>query len=233
MYNIMVVDDEKAARKEIIYFINKYFTNIEIREYSSGKDFITNCVKEEISLAFIDIHLGDIDGLTIARILKDVNSNVKIIFVSAYDEYALESYEIGIFDYLTKPLLESRFEHLVDRINKEGLNKNSVLTLTNNKDTHYINIEDIRYVESLNRKCYVYTEATTYITSLNLIQLELLLNKKFFRCHKAYIVNLSYVRSIRCKCNNQYELYISQDDTTMIPISRNKIRELRICLDNF
>lgn len=231
---IAIVDDEKAARDELEFLVNKYFNNSEIIKLNSGTDFINFKEKEKISIIFLDIHLGDIDGLLIAKMIKEMANDTIIVLVSAYDKYALKSYEIGIFDYITKPIIESRFENLVYRIKKEtNVLKKGSISLTSGRTTFVINVEDIVYIEYIERKIVVHTnEKKEYMSSLSLNKLlSMLPDDLFFRAHKSYVVNIKYIDSIEQAYSSYYDINLKGFSRIKIPVSRNKTKELKLILN--
>lgn len=231
---IAIVDDEKAARSEVIFLVEKYLTNYDIVEFNNGSSIISYENKQDIDIAFLDIHLGDIDGLALAKLLKEINEDIKIIFVSAYNEYALDGYDIGVFDYLTKPLCEDRFNKMINRLpEKKSLNISKQLQISSNKKTYYIDTDSIVYIESRDRKTWINTTTAQYETSHLLSELEdKLTQDNFFRCHKGYIININYLLSLESFSTAQYDITLKNYEQIKIPLSRNKYRLFKELIEN-
>lgn len=230
---IAIIDDEKAARDELEFMMEKYFSQCNVVTMASGNEFLDFKDKEKLSIVFLDIHLGDIDGLAIAKMIKELNNEIIIVLVTAYDKYALKSYEIGVFDYITKPIIEHRFESLVRRIESEtDVLKRKMLSITSNKITYVINTEDIIYIEYLNRKTTIVTDRGSFNTTLSLNKLlSLLPCSNFFRTHKSYIVNIDFIESIELDYATYYDINIIGQERLKIPLSRNKVKELKQMLN--
>lgn len=230
---IAIIDDEKAARDELSFLICKYFSQMPIVEFNSGHDFLDYTDKDKLAIIFLDIHLGDIDGLLIAKMIKELNSDVVIVLVTAYDKYALKSYEIGIFDYITKPIIEKRFEKLVNRIESEtNVLKSKNISFTTNKVTYVINVDDIIYIEFVDRKINIITKTNTYNTSMSLNKILTMLPANiFFRTHKSYVVNTNYIESIEQAYTSYYDINLMDLPRVKIPVSRTKIKELKLLLN--
>lgn len=235
--NFAIIDDEKAARDELAYLVKLNFDNAKIIEFENGQSLIDYPEKNRLDIAFIDMNLGDFDGLTIGRCLKEVNKEISIIFATAYDDFALESYELGTFDYLTKPLDPRRFSILVKRLKehikmtrKLTISENpEVLAVTFNKKTDYVDLDSIVYIESSNRKSYVHTvDNETMQTTEKISDLEeKLKNDNFIRTHKSYIINTDYISKVQYFGNNSYDVIMKYYDDFKIPISRKKIKEFK------
>lgn len=225
---IAIIDDEKLARQELKYLLSEHFNNEDINEYGSANDFINDSAKNLFNIIFIDIHLGDINGLMLAKMIKEINKDALIIFVSAYSKYAIDSYDIGVFDYLTKPLIPQRFNKLMDRI-KDTLGKTSIikdnyLRINTAKRKIFINKDDIIYIEACNRKSFIYCKDQSFETSKSLLEIEdMLIESNFFRCHKSFIININYLSSIDTFSSNQYDIYLKYFEKKAIPLSRNKL----------
>ena len=105
---ILVVDDETPARKELMYLISSVIDDIEIFEARDGEEALNIINKSNIDAAFIDINMPDIDGISLAREIYGINSEIKIIFATAYDCYAIKAFDLDAVDYILKPFDERR-----------------------------------------------------------------------------------------------------------------------------
>ncbi|WP_423363643.1 LytR/AlgR family response regulator transcription factor [Mycoplasma sp. P36-A1] len=231
-----IIDDEKAARDELRYLLNENFKEINIIEFINGQQMLDYSQIEEIDVAFVDMNLGDYDGLTIGKKLKEINQEINIIFATAYDQYALDSFEIGTFDYITKPLDPKRFNILVNRLKNHFKtieyaydHELEKLSISYNKKTKFIDINKIVYIESANRKTYIYTIDKEEIPTTEKMQdlEDKLSHDKFFRIHKSYIINLDHISSLEYYGHNSYDIRMKHYTSIRIPISRNKIRDFK------
>ena len=112
MNSILVVDDEKPARKELRYLIENIVGMTDILEARSGHEALKLIQSNPINIAFIDINLGDMDGITLAKEGKKITGNLKVIFSTAYDAYAVKAFEINAVDYIMKPFEQQRVEEI-------------------------------------------------------------------------------------------------------------------------
>ena len=198
----LIVDDEPLA----IRLIEKHISQIDSLEVvatcnSALKAFeIVNT--QEIDLLFLDIKMPQLTGIDF---LKSLKNPPKTIFITAYRDYALESYELETVDYLLKPVTFERFVKAIDKffrqntskvapVQRETITTDYILIKSGSKH-HKVNLADIVYIESLKDYIKVHLENKTSIVSkykLGEIEQELL-TFQFLRIHRSYIINTSKV----------------------------------------
>ena len=100
---IAVFDDEKYSREELIYQIRQVLPDADIREAASGVQAIEAVEQESFDLLFIDVRLGDMLGTTIASLVRKLMPRARIILATAYSEYAVKAFELGVDNYILKP----------------------------------------------------------------------------------------------------------------------------------
>lgn len=196
LFNCIIVEDEPIAAEILQHFI--YQT-----PFLTLKGICIDAVyareilqRETIDLMFLDIHLPRLNGLEFARTLK---APPKIIITSAYQEYAIEAFELNVLDYLLKPIEFNRFFTAVNRIrendqkqvviNKEGVEDREHLFFNVNKKQVKIYLDEILYIESLREYVRITTSSKTILTKLQLSEMEELLQaQEFIRVHRSFIV---------------------------------------------
>lgn len=201
----IIVDDEPLARDLLADNI-KRIPYLEIKgEFNSSikaKEFLN---KNKIDLIFLDIQMPNMSGIELAKTIKDS----MVIFTTAFDEYALEGFEVSAIDYVLKPILFERFLKACEKAKeyyefKNGkLNDKSHVFLRADHQTIKVELNDIQYIEGLKDyvKVYTKTQVKPIITRTNLKGItELLNDNKFERVHKSYIVNLTHVQSLQNDC---------------------------------
>ncbi len=100
MLRCVIVEDEFPAREELKFFIEKY-DGIELeKEFDSPLDALKYLQANKTDIVFLDINMPELDGMSLGKILSKLNENLKIVFITAYKEYAAEAFEIKAFDYL-------------------------------------------------------------------------------------------------------------------------------------
>lgn len=210
--NIAICDDEENIRIYIRKLIQKQETFCKITEFSSGKELLefqdeTNA--EEIDILFLDISMGDEDGMTVAKQLRSQMESKKeavwgslplLIFVTGYPEYMQEAFSVNAFQYIVKPIQESNFEQVFAQTIREyqylmakKKEKPKEVLVRNGNRTRSVSADDIYYIESSNRKVTLYLrhEKIEYYDKISSLESEL--KPDFFRIHKGYLVNIKYV----------------------------------------
>lgn len=197
----MIVDDEEPAHFVLLNYI-EYVGKLEItaRCYNAV-EAINYLHQHKIDLIFLDINMPGLSGFDF---LKTLTRPPAVIFTTAYSQYALESYEFGVVDYLMKPIAFPRFLKAVDRFlllrpgnaSEEGSEIATPSTLDIKVDSEIITIkiDDIIYTQSLGNYVKLFTKDRTYICSVTTSELEKRLPaEKFMRIHKSHLIALSRV----------------------------------------
>ena len=148
----IIVDDELPSRQELEYFI-KTFSNIKImNQFDDGVSVLKYVQNNPIDVIFLDINMPNLDGMNLAKILHEINPDIKVIFITAYKEYALDAFEIHAFDYLVKPYSKDRIVSALERLESSfeensAISSDKISVLKNNK-IYVINIKDIYYIQA-------------------------------------------------------------------------------------
>lgn len=234
MLKCIIVEDEFPAREELKYFISNHEGTELEKEFDNPVDALKFIQNNQIDIVFLDINMPEIDGISLGKIISKLNSNLKIIFITAYREYAAEAFEIKAFDYLLKPYSEQRIKEVLTNLTtlksneliKEN-NKINKITVSLGEKMIVLSIDEICYIEIVEKESIIYTETTHYTSKLKLSKWEEILPKnKFYRTHRSYIVNLDKIREIEPWFNGTYILKI-ENTKAKIPVSRNNIKEFK------
>lgn len=247
MFKCIVVDDEKPARDELKYILSKCGNIHVIGEASNGLDALKLCEIEDLDLVFLDIKMPEISGIDVARLLMEKENPPKIIFVTAYDDFALSAFEVNAVDYLLKPIDEKQLtkslknkiyinerksknqENEIARLlkyldlkeSKENINKITVYHGNKMIPLHY---KDIIYITVEDKDTVIYVKDNKYHIPLTLNSLmDKLDNKIFFRSHKSFIVNLDHICSIESWFNSTLNL-VMKDLEEKVPVSRSNVK---------
>ena len=222
MYKVLIVDDEFLARKLLQGYVSK-MPELELIGSAQNAFEAFSIMKEQsVDILLLDIHMPDLNGLELARTLKNVPA---IIFTTAYSEYALESYEVSAVDYLLKPIALPRFmkaiekaQHLIDAIRlKAGVGEPvdepsevteslsmqpaqvhpDYLMVKADYRLYKVNFSDLLYIEGQHEYVSFYTtgKRITALYSLKSLE-EQLPQDQFIRVHKSYIVSIPLIQEI-------------------------------------
>lgn len=224
----VLVDDEPLAIKVLQnYFVN--FPDFEIigtfNNSLEALDFVNN---NTVDALFLDINMPMMTGFELISLLEN---KTKVIITTAFREFAAESYDLEVLDYLVKPIPLPRFIKCINKITTEYNLKNNIKTETVRTDSHIfikvdkkmmkINIDEILFIEGMKEYIKVVTVDKTYITHKSLTSLsEELPLDRFIRIHKSYTIALDKVKSIE---GNRVQIH-----TYTIPIGRNFSKDVKV-----
>ena len=201
MIKIAICDDEANIRAYLSSLIQAQDCPCEIVEYASAGDCLADTQK--IDLLFLDIELAPsgsgLDGMALARKIRERATVTQpvIIFVTGYERYVFDAFDVGAFQYLLKPVDEEKFAQVFARAvaqigtTKEKLGR--VLTLQSANTSKTVPLDSIYYIESSNHKVELHLKNGEFACYAKIGDLELELQDQFFRIHKGYLVNLAYV----------------------------------------
>lgn len=190
----MIVDDEPAAH----YVLQAYIAGnpkLElVFECYNGFEAANYLKENSIDILFLDIDMPELTGL---ELLAQLENPPRTILTTAYSEFALESYDYGVVDYLLKPIFKPRFEKAIDRLFEmfpKAIENISSISVKVDGNQIEIPLEDLIYAQSFGNYVKVFTPKKTWLASMTTNELESMLpSERFMRIHKSYIVSLEKV----------------------------------------
>jgi DNA-binding LytR/AlgR family response regulator len=195
----VIIDDEPLAIALIEEHISKFSNLTVVAKCNNAIEGFEALKALEVDLIFLDIQMPMLTGI---EFLKSLSNAPKVIFTTAYREYALESYELEVIDYLLKPISFDRFFKAINKYFKSAEIKTISVPVeskldasTNhiyvnmNKKHHKVLFDDILYAESLKDYVRIHTSETTIVTKEKISDFEKKLPSNFLRTHRSYIVN--------------------------------------------
>ncbi|WP_053986033.1 LytR/AlgR family response regulator transcription factor [Niameybacter massiliensis] len=229
MIKIAICDDELLYIDKIESILNliahKNILEITIDKYQSGETLLASINNSNVSydLIFLDILLGSTNGIQIAKLLKPLSPQTRIIFLTSSSEYVFEGYDVEAFHYLLKPPNTEKIEELLLKY----------LSILSSKDIFYFPVKtkqgienflltEITFFETFNRIITMHLkngQSRTFYAKLD--DLEIQLNTSgFIRSHRSYLVALKYIQEIKYN-----EIYLTTNQ--VIPISRRNITSIK------
>lgn len=245
MITAYIVEDETPARQRLREFLRDIPDIKTVGESGSGKQAVLEIDRLQPDLLFLDIHLPDISGIDVLHLL---NHRPEVIFTTAYDQYAIKAFELQATDYLLKPFSRERFLESVQRVREKmsdgsrtTAKQRDPLPFPESGQPHLRRIasrvgdkiyllpdDDIVYFSSENKLVFACLEESKYILNYTLEQLEERLDsEKFFRIHRATIVNLNYVHKIEAWFGGGYKMTVRDKKHSELTISRSAAKALR------
>jgi len=245
MVKCIIVDDEKPARDEIKHHLNKTTHYTVLDAFENGIAALNFLRENPVDIIFLDINMPGLDGIQTAK--KIINSPLEtipyIVFITAYDEYAVKAFELHAIDYILKPINDLRFNKCIQRINREmshqksqkkkiralspNNSKDDIISLSKDGSVIPIRINQIKLIYIEDRTLVVETTKGKFLlnTSMNDFS-DNLCDSKFFRAHRSYIININFIEKIIPWFNSTYKVKICGIDLD-IPISRYKTNDFR------
>jgi len=249
----LIVDDEYPARQELRYALDG-FDNVEIvGEATNAQEALALIKALDYHVLFLDISMPGISGLELGATIQEMQNQPSIIFVTAFDEYAVQAFEVNAVDYVLKPVEPGRLKKAVDKVvksyqetvagldvpetSKNGNNKNKTdpnqikidrLPAEKLGKTVLVSESDIFYAFTEQDYIYVKTFEDKLLTRFTLKDLEARLDSTmFFRTHRCYLVNLHKVKEIVPFFNGTYNLVVEDKNHSEVPVSRAQAKKLR------
>lgn len=200
-YTCIVVDDELLARQLIEFHVSQTPQLELVHSFSSCAEVQLFLQTQPVDILFLDIQMPTISGIDC---LKQLKNPPKVIFTTAFSEFALEGYELNIIDYLVKPITAERFNKAVLKVTEQlnlererSAHSNSnqeTLLIKSNHQLITVQLNDILYIESLHKYVKIVTKTEKHITLIGISTIEKELpTLQFYRCHRSFIINLKAV----------------------------------------
>jgi len=235
---VIIVDDERLARNELRNLISE-FPEIEIiDEATNAQEALTKISEQQPDVVFMDIHMPNTNGIEALKQLKELDEIPKVVFVTAYDEHAIEAFRLNALDYLLKPVDPTRLNETISKLLKaeeeehydaphqsnrkdRPLEISDQIFIKDGEKCYFVALQDIRYFESMGNyvKVFFHTNKPMILRSLNSLE-ERLSPDHFFRANRKYIINLNHISAIENWFNGGLQVTLSENEK--IEISRRQ-----------
>ena len=202
--HIAICDDEVSMGQILEEKIKEIYPDAAIVQYLSGDELLASGCSPD--LLFLDIQMPGTDGMETARLIRQKNEDMILIFVTAVEEYVFEAFDVGAFHYLVKPFSDEKFKEVVTKAvhtAKKHLTskENQKYIMIHSAGSHIrVFLQDIIYAEVYNRKVIIHTRDTDIEYYGKLQELECMTGEDFFRTHRAYLVHFKYVEKYDANC---------------------------------
>jgi two-component system, LytTR family, response regulator LytT len=244
----IIVDDEQLAREELTYLL-KDFPEIEIvGSGMNGLEAVELIEQLEPDLVFLDVHMPGLDGVGVIRRLREKDIDLPhFIFVTAYDQYAVEAFRLEAMDYLLKPVDKARLAETVERARREWQDKprpqepaaaqpaaravatrTKLLVRANNRN-FIVDAQDVIYAtidDGLITLVTTQLEGQSNYRTIEDLQANLD-RDTFWRVHRSYLVNINKIKEVVPWFKSSYQLRMDDKKHTEVPVSRVQTRRLR------
>jgi two-component system LytT family response regulator len=240
----LLVDDEPLARSNLKFLLRQDSDIESIAEAGSGAEAVAAIRSTRPDLVFLDVQMPECGGFDVVKILEADDALPVIVFVTAYDEYALRAFDAGALDYLLKPIDESRFALALQRAKERLIAREPVLagafgaaeaprlTVRSAGHEEYVPIPDIDWVEAADYYVCLHVGPKSHLLRRSMAELERDLDPhRFCRIHRSTIVNLRRVRAIQIDSAGEYEVIL--EGGQRLRLSRRFRKDLQVRMREF
>lgn len=245
-YRIIIIDDENLARDLIKQYIKLSEKNLEVvAECENGLQGIEKITELNPDFIFLDIQMPKITGFEMLELLSEMP---KVIFTTAFDEFAIKAFEVNALDYLLKPFSLERFNIAVDRaINSDRMDiekqsnelrkylENSKrnlerVVIKDKGDIHIIPVESIKVIQAADDYVTFYTKRGKFLKKQTMKSYEESLEDKFVRVHRSFILNIDYLSKINILSGDSCTASVLGESD--IPVSKSGYKKLQDILNS-
>lgn len=216
MIEIAVCDDEAIIREQIRQFIKKRVPDCSVELYAAGEELLA--ADKSFDLVFMDIQMEGLSGMEAARILREKQEEILLIFITGLREHVFEAFDVSAFHYLLKPIEDEKLEEVLKRalaeVEKRKVRKKKQLLIKTRNRNMNLDESAILYLESRGKKVEVHIPGETIEVYASMNKLEEELGEGFYRCHRGYLVNMAHIieyRTDRIRLNNGEEVYLAKE----------------------
>ena len=246
---VVVVDDEQLAREELCFLLDRT-TDLEIvGQAGNGLEALAAIDRLAPDLVFLDVQMPGLNGFEVARRLIERKTPSNIVFVTAYDQHAIQAFEVNAVDYLLKPVDASRLDEAVQRVRRrvstdrpldgqlerivrlvtERQNRRERLALKVGERFLLVQADEIIYASLVDESINIVTNqvaGTSNYRTLDELQARLD-SAVFWRVHRSHLVNINKIKEIVPWFSRNYILRMKDAKATEIPVSRSQTKRLR------
>lgn len=242
-YKVLIADDELIAREILQMHLKRYSQVTLVATCANGKEALESIEKLQPDVVFLDIQMPELNGIELIKSLN-ISKLPLVVFITAFDTYAIQAFESNAIDYLLKPFDDERFDRMFQKVLKqlELTNKQEfsavfekygqffqqmsqptyaeIVTVKDGGRIQLIKVTDLMYVEAEGNYISLHTEKSKHLLYETLTHFESKLNPKtFVRIHRSTIVNLHFIKEIQSHFNGDYSVILKNEK--VLRMSRN------------
>lgn len=233
----LIVDDEAPAREELRYLLGTIEGTQVVGEAANGEEALLLLRSLDYDLVLLDIKMPGGTGLAVAEAIRGAPNAPKIIFTTAYPDYAVQAFDVDAVDYLVKPFDAERLGRAIDRAltgraeetGPQPSARESPVRVPVQQGDRTVLVAETSILYAVAARSYSYLQLLDerVLVSYSLNDLERRLSGRFFRTHRSYLVNLDHVRELRPDANGALLLVLDDPRRSRVEVSRRQARDLR------
>jgi DNA-binding LytR/AlgR family response regulator len=230
---VLVVDDEQPALEDLAYLLRQHPRISTVVTASDATEALRQLRDGAFAAVFLDIRMPGLDGLELARVLSRFARPPEIVFVTAFEQHAVEAFELQAIDYLLKPVRPERLSDAIRRLGTPGRRGDEDpeaeefdrIAVETGGRTRMVERESIRFVEASGDYVRLHTDDGAYLVRMPISALEdAWRDVGFVRVHRRYLIAIRHVSELRTRSGGGYDLVVAGEE---LPVSRRHARELR------
>ena len=228
MIRVVMVEDEPLVRERLRGLLSRHADTTLVAECGDGAEAVTTIARERPDIVLLDIQLPELDGFGVLNALP-ADERPRVIFVTAYDQYAIAAFEVNAVDYLLKPVEPARFDQALDRARLRGLGQateaelEQLLALVRKQRgfpdrvvvrtgsaARFVNVPDIQWIEARGNYLRLHLAQARYLVRETLRDFSARLDPtSFVRIHRSIVVNLRAIASVEPHFHGEYVLTLT------------------------
>jgi len=229
---VLVVDDEEPALEDLAYLLRQHPRIGSVVTASDATEALRRLRDGSFAAVFLDIRMPGLDGLELARVLSRFARPPEIVFVTAFEQHAVEAFELQAVDYLLKPVRPERLSDAIRRLGaparrpaSESSEDPDRIAVETGGRTRMIERDSIRFVEASGDYVRLHTDDGAFLVRVPISSLEeSWRDAGFVRVHRRYLIALRHVTELRTRSGGGYDLVVAGQE---LPVSRRHAKELR------
>nr|WP_321236148.1 LytTR family DNA-binding domain-containing protein [uncultured Psychroserpens sp.] len=211
-YKIIVADDESLTRDRISNLLKDYRNFKIVKETSNGVETLNAIRLYKPDVIFLDIKMPLLNGFEVLQELSK-NDYKLLVFVTAFDDYAIKAFENEAIDYLLKPFNDGRFAKLMERVNRylSPLHEEPIIVIKEKNDIFRVLTKDIIYIEAENNYVNIILEDCKYKMRISMTNILNKLNHNFVKIHRSFIINKHQIKKMKHVKSGDYLFLMSNN----------------------
>ena len=218
-YKIAICDDSDADRQYVLNMVDRWAASaghvIHTDTFTSAENFLFHYADEsDYDILLLDIEMGAMDGVTMAKRVRQDNEAIQIVFITGFADYISEGYEVSALHYLMKPVMRDKLFAVLNRAVAAVKKTDKALLLPVGGEMIRLPVGRVQYVEAFSHTVAIVTDTETIQVKMPISEMENLLGNGFVRCHRSYLVGLKHISRL-----SRTEVILDNGNT--LPLSRS------------
>lgn len=218
-YRVAIVDDNSIDAEYVQSMLSAWAqerqADVQAQRFSSAENFLFHYAEDKIwDILLLDIEMGAMDGVSLAKKLRQNNGSVQILFITGFADYISEGYEVSALHYLMKPVKQDKLFAVLDRAVAAMQKTERVILLPVAGEMLRLPLAQVQYVEAFSHTVSIDTNTDTIQVKMPISEIKKMLGDGFIRCHRSYLVGLKHISRL-----SKTEVIL--DNGKALPLSRS------------